>query len=145
MSKYESLKAISNEQFKRLVGINREVFKSMVNILNDNVANRASKAGRKAKLSMEDRLLMLLEYYREYRTYFHISKSYGMSESATFDQIVWMEGVLIKHPDFHLPGKKALVEENNYTRIAVDATEVEIQRPKKNKKNTIQEKRKSIL
>ncbi|HAT3882275.1 TPA: hypothetical protein JBA38_08915 [Legionella pneumophila] len=32
---------------------------------------------------MEERLLMTLEYLREYRTYFHISCGYGLSESAT--------------------------------------------------------------
>ena len=46
------------------------------------VSDQAKKAvgGRKSKIS-EDRLLMALEYMREYRTYFHIGQSYGVSES----------------------------------------------------------------
>ncbi|WP_217652003.1 helix-turn-helix domain-containing protein, partial [Hydrococcus rivularis] len=30
------------------------------------------KTGRPSKLSAEDQILMTLEYWREYRTYFHI-------------------------------------------------------------------------
>ncbi|WP_223844973.1 transposase family protein [Orientia tsutsugamushi] len=30
---------------------------------------------------MDEQLLMVLEYLREYRTYFHISQNYGISES----------------------------------------------------------------
>ncbi len=33
-------------------------------------------------------LLMVLEYLREYRTYFHIGQSYGMSESNCFKIII---------------------------------------------------------
>ncbi len=33
---------------------------------------------------------------REYRTYFHIGQSYGMSESNCFKIIRWVEGTLIR-------------------------------------------------
>lgn len=54
---------------------------------------------------------MALEYIREYRTYFHIGQSYGMSESNSFKIIRWVEDILIKHPDFALPGKKRAIKE----------------------------------
>ncbi len=47
---------------------------------------------------------MSLEYIREYRTYFHISQSYGVSESSAYKTVKWVEDILIKHPDFALPG-----------------------------------------
>jgi hypothetical protein len=37
--------------------------------------------GKPNTLSIEDQLLMMLEYWREYRTYFHIAQSYGPSET----------------------------------------------------------------
>jgi hypothetical protein len=40
------------------------------------------------KVSLENRLLMTLEYLREYRTYFHISRSYGLSESALLPIVI---------------------------------------------------------
>jgi hypothetical protein len=58
---------------------------------------------------MEDRLLMALEYLREYRTYFHVAQSYEISESSCYRCIKWIEDTLIKHPDFALPGRKELL------------------------------------
>ncbi len=37
---------------------------------------------------------MALEYLREYRTYFHISKSYGACESTAYKTVRWVEGSL---------------------------------------------------
>lgn len=56
---------------------------------------------------------MTLEYLREYRTYFHIGQSYGISESSAYKAIRWIEDILIKHPDFALPGRKALLKSDN--------------------------------
>jgi predicted DNA-binding protein YlxM (UPF0122 family) len=53
---------------------------------------------------------MALEYIREDQTYFHVSQSYGLSQSATYDTIKWIENTLIKHPDWALPGRKALLQ-----------------------------------
>ena len=40
------------------------------------------KRGVKPKLGLSDRVLVALEYWREYRTYFHIGNSWGVSEST---------------------------------------------------------------
>ena len=69
-----------------------------------------------------------------------------MSESTAYDIIKWIENTLIKHPSFALPGKKALLKnDNEYEIILIDATETPIERPKKNKNITTQAKRKNIL
>ena len=89
---------------------------------------------------------MSLEYIREYRTYFHIGQSYGISESSAYKAVKWIEDTLIKHPDFALPGKKALVKSDmEYEVVLIDATESPIERPKKSKNIIIQGKRKDIL
>ena len=62
---------------------------------------------RISKLCVEDQLLITLEYLMEYRTYFHIGTSYGISESSAYKAIKWVEDTLIKHPDFALPGKES--------------------------------------
>jgi Helix-turn-helix of DDE superfamily endonuclease len=85
---------------------------------------------------------MTFEYLREYRTYFHISKNYKISESTA--GIKWVEDTLIKHPDFALPGRKELLK-SGVEAILIDATETKIERPKKNKNIFIQEKRRNIL
>ena len=85
-----------------------------------------------------------LEYLREYRTYFHISRSYGISESACYRNIRWVEDTLIKDGAFSLPGRKALLKSDvEYELVLIDATETPIERPKKNKSAIIPAKRKS--
>ena len=66
------------------------------------------KPGRKPKLIVEDQILIMLEYLREYRTYYHISKTWKMSESNICRIVHKIENILIKSREFRLPGKKEL-------------------------------------
>lgn len=135
MGKYEELKRFPEKQFKRLTGVQRETFEKMVAILLEAQGKRYRKAGRKGVLSIEDRLLMALEYLREYRTYFHLGRSYGLSESACYRTCRWIEDVLIKSGSFSLPGKKQLLKSDmEYEVILIDASESPIERPKKKSK-----------
>ena len=132
--KYEQIKGLGGEKFRRLTGVKRETFDKMIEILKEEDNKKKARGGRKNKLKIEDRLLMALEYLREYRTYFHVSKSYGLSESTAYETIKWIENTLIKHPVFAIPGKKALLKSDmQYEVILIDATETAIERPKKKK------------
>lgn len=132
MDKYEELKQLSPQQFRRLTGVKQETFSEMINILVAVQNGRYRKAGRKGGLSIEDKLLMALEYLREYRTYFHLGRSYGLSESACYRACRWVEDALIRSGKFSLPGKKALLKSDvEYELILVDASETPIERPKK--------------
>ncbi|SPR14722.1 IS5 family transposase ISOt6 [Orientia tsutsugamushi] len=117
----------------------------MVDILRKADGLKKSKGGRKNKLNLEEQLLMVLEYLREYRTYFHIGQNYGISESSAYKAVKWVEDTLVKHANFALPGRKALMKSDmNYEVVLIDATESPIERPKKNKNSIIQERRKGI-
>jgi hypothetical protein len=132
MGKYEELKGIPEKQFRRLTGIQRSTFEKMVTVLLEAQRKRYRKAGRKGSLGLEDKLLMALEYLREYRTYFHLGRSYGLSESACYRACRWVEDVLIKSGEFSLPGKKELLKSDmEYEIILIDASESPIERPKK--------------
>ena len=74
----------------------------MVKILFEDDKNKKIKGARKNKLSLKNQLLMALEYIRKYRTYFHISKSYGICQSTAYKTVCCVEDALIKHPDFVL-------------------------------------------
>ena len=144
--KFETVKGLDDERFRRLTGVKRTTFEKMVLILQEADKAKKARGGRKNKLSIENMLLMSLEYMREYRTYFHISQSYGVSESSAYKTVRWVEDTLIKHPDFALPGRKELLKSDaEYDVILIDATETPIERPKKNKRLITQGKRKSIL
>lgn len=144
--KFEIIKNLENEKFRRLTGVKKSSFDKIVLILETAHNIKKMNGGRKNKLSIEDMLLITLEYLREYRTYFHISQSYNISESSAYKTIKWVEDTLIKHPDFALPGRKALLKSDiDYNVVLIDATETPIERPKKNKNIFTQEKRKSTL
>ena len=144
--RYEHLKVLSAEKFRRLTGVKPSTFNHMVEILDSANKKKRWHGGRNNKLCIEDQLLITLEYLREYRTYFHIGTSYGISESSSFKTIRWVEDTLIKHPDFSLPGKKALIESDPECELVLmDVTESPIQRPKKSKNATTQERKNVTL
>ena len=82
--KFETLEKLDNQRFRRLTGVKKKTFHKMVIILKVEDSLKKRHGGRKNKISIEDMLLMTLEYLREYRTYFHIGQSYGISESAAY-------------------------------------------------------------
>jgi len=142
--KFETIKGLKSEKFRRLTGVKRPTFNKMVSILEQSIKDRKINSGRKKKLSIENSLLMTLEYLREYRTYFHISQSYGVSESSAYKTVRWVEDSLIKHPDFAPPGRNALLKSiMEYDVVLIDATETPIERPKKSKSTFTQGKRKN--
>lgn len=82
---------------------------------------------------MEDQLLITLGYWREYRTYFPISQTYGKSESPAYRMIrKWCEDTLAKSEVIRLPGCKATAaSERPFDVNLIEATETPIERPKK--------------
>jgi hypothetical protein len=132
MHKYDRIKKLAPDEFKRLTGIKPSTFTSMVVVIKEAEATRSKFGGKPHRLCVEDRILMALEYLREYRTYFHLGQSYGLSESACWRSCRWIEDTLIKSKKFALPGKKTLLKsDTNYEVILIDASESPIERPKK--------------
>ncbi|KJV52600.1 DDE superendonuclease family protein [Orientia tsutsugamushi str. Gilliam] len=143
--KFDQIKELKDEKLRRLTGVRERTFSKMVDILRKADSLKKSKGGRKNKLNLEEQLLMALEYLREYRTYFHIGQNYWISESSAYKAVKWVEDTLVKHPNFALPGREALMKsDTNYEVVLIDATESPIERPKKNKNSIIQERRKGI-
>ena len=135
---YQNIKDYAPEKFKRLTGVSREVFALMV----DALVSGIRPFGRPPLLCLEDRLLMVLMYWREYRTFEHIGETYGVSEATVCRTVKQFENVLIKDKRFHLPGKKALLQsETVFEIVLIDATECPCERPKKNSGATTPERK----
>jgi hypothetical protein len=140
--RYSAALDYSDEKFRRLTGVRKQTFGKMVTILTEAHARKKARGGRPNKLQIPEMLMMTLEYLREYRTYFHIAASYGLSESNAYETIRWVENTLVKSGEFALPGKKSLVRESpEIELILVDATETAVERPKKSSVGTIRAKR----
>ena len=141
---YQQFKILKPSAFKRRCGIQLETFEQMVEILRPHLDRRGRRGGQ-AKLTVEDQLLLVLEYWREYRTQFHIATSWGLSESAVCRLIQRVERLLMDSGKFRLPGKKQLYQNAyNWDVVVVDVTESPIERPKKNNVLTIVERKSSI-
>ncbi len=96
--KNENVCVLSDADFKRAVGVQRDIFNVMLEAIKKNIR----EFGRPPKFSRADQLLMTLMYWREYRTEFHIGVSYGISESAACRTIKKIEDALIELEIFHL-------------------------------------------
>jgi hypothetical protein len=130
--KYSQICKLSDSHFRRLVGVKKETFTLMMKLLKEAERKQKALGGTPNRLGMADRLLMSLEYLREYRTYFHVGQSYGLSESAAYRNCRWVEDTLIQSRQFSLPGRKALIKsDHEFEVILIDASESPVERPKK--------------
>ena len=105
--KHEKIKHLKPGEFKRLYGVRPETFEKMVELVYQHNQKKL-KTGRPGKLSPEEQVLITLEYWREYRTYFHLGKSWGITESTACRIIQKIENILSQSRAFKLPGKKLL-------------------------------------
>jgi hypothetical protein len=142
---YEQIKDLLPALFKRYCGVKPETFQKMVEVVSDYLARTRIKTGRPPKLSVEDQVLMTLAYWREYRTFFHIAKSWGVHESSVWRTIRRVEDILTKSKAFTLPGKKRLqMSDHEIEFIVVEVAETPIERPKQSR-NAITAARRSDI
>lgn len=128
-SKYETLRHLDAASFQRLTGVTPEVFLKMRAVLLDRELGKR-KSGRPAALCIEDQVLLTLEFWREYRTLFHLGIAWSMHESTVQRTVNRVESALISSSQFTLPSRQALTH-TEYTAVIVDVSEVPCERPKK--------------
>ena len=134
---------LPNAQFKRVIGTKKSVFQQMTHILQAAYDKLHESGGKPPDLSVSDKLLITLQYYREYRTMEHIAIDYGCSKSTVCRSINWVEQTLSSHGDFQLPGKAALQDKDGEVKeMAIDVTEHPINRPKEGQKEWYSGKKK---
>jgi hypothetical protein len=62
---YEQVKDLPSAEFKRYCGVQPETFRRMVEVVSGQLRKKRRLSGRPTKLSVEDQVLMTLEYWRE--------------------------------------------------------------------------------
>ena len=132
-----------DDDFKIFSVVYRKTFDKMMENLAEVELLKKKRGGKPSKLRLQDELLMCLEYLREYRTYFYVSKSWGISESTCHRKVVWIEDILVKSNEFSLHKCKELLDSNEIKVILFDATESPIERPKRYQKTFTQGKRRN--
>jgi len=135
MNHYEKSMKLEEAEFKQIIGVEKATFEEMCKILQEAYDYKHRKGGRPAKLPIEEQLFLTLKYARQYVTQKELSFEFEVGEATVHDTIEWVENTLIGSRKFSLPGKKALIENDENIEItAVDVTESPIERPKKGQK-----------
>ena len=107
---------------------------------------KGKRRGPKEKMHGYDKVLMLLMYYREYRTFADIAATYNISEAQCWRIITTLEKWLIKSELFHLPGKKKLNgSATKWEVVVVNVSEHPIERPKKTAPVLLRKEEKTYL
>ena len=140
----ERIAKLKENKYQEIFGVKKFTFDKMLEILENQYKKEHLKGGRPPKLSVLDKLVIMLSYYKEYRTMQNMAFDYNVSKSTICESIQWVENTLMKSGNFKLPSKKDLENNISIEVVLVDVTECEIQRPQKNKNSTTLEKRKSI-
>ena len=143
---YETIQHLSAPAFRRSIGIDRALFDELVGVLAEAEAHK-KKPGRPS-LSLENQLCIALSYWREYRTFFHLGLSFGVHESnaqritCRVEERLAASGLLaLVKPPPHTPteeeGTDSTAAPTEPRVVLLDASEVPIERPKKNKPSSI--------
>jgi hypothetical protein len=134
---YQELETLSGVAFKRLCGVPRATFSERVEVVRPPHLERHGQRGGQAKLSAEDHLLVGLEYWREYRSQFHIGVSWGVHETTVGRMVRKVEDRLVKCGKCRLPSQRQLYQPGWAGKVMmVDVGEMEIERPQKNRNVT---------
>lgn len=93
-----------------MIGVNKETFTVMTDIFKAYEFDRKKSHAQSTRNSLipEDKVLLMLSYYREYRTLEHIEFDYAVSEATASRTVREGKDVLIKSGKFSLPSKRAL-------------------------------------
>jgi predicted DNA-binding protein YlxM (UPF0122 family) len=130
------IEKLKEEEYHEKFGMKKPTFEKMLEILEKEYAELHKQGGRPPRLSVLDKLVVMLGYYHDYRTMTNIAFDYDVSKSRISDAVKWVENTLIKDGTFSLPSKRELKKADTDIVIAiVDVKEQETERPKKNRKN----------
>ena len=122
LTRYEKAMNLKDTDFKQIIGVKKETFDEMVTVLHEAHVEKHRRGGRPPKLSNEDKLFLTLKYWRQYVTQKELAFEFEVGEATVHDVLVWVEDTLVKCGKFSLPGKKALLEDNEIEVVLVDVT-----------------------
>ena len=151
MNAYKKLKK-KPATFRNLTGLSVEEFEKLLAELEaarktqrekrqqSRPRRRRPGAGRKPKLGLADRLVLVLIYYRTYVTQDFLGFLFGI-DKGTACRII-QEIALLLTGIFRIPEKKVRIEPDEIAEAFVDGTEQPINRPKKKQRRSYSGKKK---
>ena len=140
---FRSLTGISVEQFTKLYYQLIPIYKATeTKRFSSESRQRRIGGGRKKELHLEDQLLMVLIYYRHYISQSFLGLLFNLHNSNVSRRIRYIEPQLARI--FKIPAREIDTEltEEAVAEYFIDATEQQINRPKKNQKHYYSGKKK---
>jgi hypothetical protein len=145
MDNVKRLAHLPKEKYQIIFEVHEATIDKMLEILKKANQELRKFGGRPSRLSVLDKLVVMLGYYHDYRTMENIAFDYGVSKSRICDAISWSEQTLIKDGTFSLPSKRELLKADSNISIAIiEVTECETERPKHNQKTSYSGKKNGI-
>lgn len=119
--------------FVRISGLKRGLFEDLYVLIWECLEQQRQehpmkKRGRKTEMSLENKLLLMLIYYREYHTCLSLSKTFGISE-AYASKLIHRMGRLVAET-LPLSGK-GTTHHADIKAVLIDASEQPIERPQR--------------
>ena len=146
MNAYEKIEKLQEKDLKLITGVTRPVFYRMLDVLKKKYVEEHSRGGRPG-LSVELRLTLSLEYWREYRSFRHMANDHQICKSKINEAVIWVENVLNESEEFKLKdlkeGFKAGTEDSIEV-VLIDVEEEPIERPKYNQETSYSGKKSDI-
>ncbi|MDR0691208.1 MAG: transposase family protein [Streptococcaceae bacterium] len=100
MNNKKRIAKLKPTEYLELFGIPKPTFDQMLQILEKAFKELHKQGGRPSRLSVLDKLIIMLGYYHDYRTMQNIAFDYGVSKSRVCDAVKWTEETLIKDDAF---------------------------------------------
>ena len=151
MNKYEKLMELKDvELFRLLTGVTKEVFVKMYELLVDEYKEiHKTKGGNPGGTPIGLKLVIALEYWREYRGMRQMAFDYEMPVSTLCDCILWVENILSKSPEFQIMELKEKFKHRENLDcpiriVLIDVEEQPIERPTVNQKKHYSGKKNDI-
>ena len=152
MNKYEKLMILKdNDLFRLLTGVTREVFNQMLDVLIAEYNKiHKTRGGNPKGTPVGLKLVIALEYWREYRAMRQMAFDYNMPVSTLCECILWVEDILSQTSKFQIQELKEKFKHRESEGapirvVLIDVEEQPIERPTENqekhysgKKNDIQ-------
>jgi hypothetical protein len=145
MQPYNDIINYSSERFLRTTGIRQENFSDLSDkveqyIEQEKQLNPLKRRGRTdSKLSLQDRILIVLYYLRHYSTFQILSSVFGIQES--YCQKIYSRYVRVIAEVNKLPNRLELID-NKRELLVIDVSEQPIERPVKHQKKYYSGKKK---
>lgn len=141
MEKFEQIK---RADFLRNTGVTREDFISILLDVEQYIENEISlkpikNRGRKPSISLPDKVLLCIFYLRHYPTFVELAGQFGITESYANKIYHKISNILVNLKN--VPNRKNLFEDD-LSKILIDVTEQQVERPLKNQKHYYSGKKK---